>query len=652
MGSFNGDIGFGASGHYQYNCFNAKVDFNYAQSIENNSSTITDITGYVKRNYTGARPYNSSKIATIKIERLDGSNNWIEVITLSNSSSYNINTNNYYAFVSKKDTDNIVIPHKDDGNQKIRITFAVDGKLSSYYPKGTISQEFDLTYIPRQATLTGASNFNDEQNPLINYSNPAGNTVTSLQACISWTGGADIKYRDIDKLGTSYTFELTDDERNALRSACSNSNSLSVTFYVTTVIGSQTYYSTLARTMTIVNANPTFSDFDYLDDSSINAITENSQILVANKSQLRVTILESKKMIAKKGSTAKKYVISIDGKNEVIDYANDNVTSLIGSISASGTRRLEVRAFDSRNNSTLVYKDITVIPYVNPNIYIDATRLNNFEEETTIKVKGTYSKVPIDGIDKNTILDVKYRIRETGSEWGDLTSMTFTIDNEKGEYACKDVYVNLDNTKSFEIEIQVTDAFDTYTSKKSVDIGKPLFFISDNLECIGVNCVPPPNATPGSIHFENGHKITPQDERRIWTFTSDTYNFPLSNEFNDYPITAILGVGRGVSLKNGKVVIGDDIQIIKISACLFLEAVQDISYIWAFVSKNGSTTDNPSAILGGGSYFNTMVFSERLMFVNKNDEIGINISNPSYQTRTPTVRGGWAHSYITIEIVK
>ena len=28
--------------------------------------------------------------------------------------------------------------------------------------------------------------------------NPAGNTVTSLQACISWTGGADIKYRDIE----------------------------------------------------------------------------------------------------------------------------------------------------------------------------------------------------------------------------------------------------------------------------------------------------------------------------------------------------------------------------------------------------------------------------------------------------------------------
>ena len=68
-------------------------------------------------------------------------------------------------------------------------------------------------------------------------------------------------------------------------------------------------------------------------------------------------------MIAKKGSTAKKYVISIDGKNEVIDYANDNVTSLIGSISASGTRRLEVRAFDSRNNSTLIYIFASILAF-------------------------------------------------------------------------------------------------------------------------------------------------------------------------------------------------------------------------------------------------------------------------------------------------
>lgn len=648
MANFNGDIGYGKAGYYQNNCFNAKVDYEYTQDVANNKSTITTITGSIKRNYSGAVPQNTSKSAIIKIECLNDQGQWIVVTTLSNSNAYAINSNNYFTFVSGS---NIEIPHKNDGNQKIRITFTVDGKLSQFYPKGTVSREIDLTYIPRQANITSATNFNDEQNPQITFSNLGGFILNAYIGANRGTEYYVVARKKIPNTG-SYTFILTEEERNGLRNLC-DANSMPVNFQIATEInGVETYWSSLNKTFTIVNANPTFTDFDYLDDSSVINVTGNSQIIVANKSSLRINILGAKRMIAKKCASPSRYTVTIAGKNATIDYSDGDVTILIGPISTSGTQRLEVRAFDSRNNSTMAYKDITVIPYTNPNIYITADRLNKFEEETTISCKGTYSKVTIDGTDKNTISSVKYRIRETGVPWSSWTSMTFTVDTEKGEYTCSNVYKNLDNKKSFEIEVQVVDAFDTYTGLKIVDVGKPIFFISDNLRCVGVNCIPPPTATPGSIHFESGHKITPQDERRIWTFTSDTYNFPLSNEFNDYPITAILGVGRGVSLKNGKIIIGDDIQIIKISACLFLEAVQDISYIWAFVSKNGSTTDNPSAILGGGSYFNTMVFSERVMFVKKNDEIGITISNPSYQTRTPTVRGGWAHSYITIEIVK
>lgn len=505
MATFNGDIGYGASDYYQYNCFNAKVDFNYTQSIDNNSSTITDITGYIKRNYTGARPYNSSKIATIKIERLNDNNAWIEVTTLSNTSAYNINTNNYYNFVSGS---NIVIAHKSDGNQRIRITFTVNGQLNSYYPNGTISQEFDLTYTPRQATLTGASNFNDEQNPVINYSNPAGNAVTSLQACISWSGGA-IEYRDIPKTGTSYTFPFTIAEINSLYDASPNSSSMLVNFNLKTVIGNQTYYSALQRTFTIVNANPFFTDFSYKDtNSKVTEITGNNQILIANKSSLLVSVSSSQKMLTLKSATGSHYSTEVDGANRIMNFSGDNtVSSDCGTLRNAGSKRINVRAFDSRNNSTLVYKDITVIPYSNPNIYITAERLNKFEESTTISCKGSYSKVNINGEDKNVISDIKYRIRETCGDWGDLTPMTFTIDNEKGEYTCEDVYVNLDNKKSFEIEVQVSDAFDTYNSKNVVGIGKPIFFISDNLRCVGVNCIPPSNAKPGSVWFDNGDGV-------------------------------------------------------------------------------------------------------------------------------------------------
>ena len=71
------------------------------------------------------------------------------------------------------------------------------------------SDSWSLTSIPRQATITSAPNFNDEANPSITYSNPAGSAVTTLQACISLTGSTDdIAYRNITKTGTSYTFKI------------------------------------------------------------------------------------------------------------------------------------------------------------------------------------------------------------------------------------------------------------------------------------------------------------------------------------------------------------------------------------------------------------------------------------------------------------
>lgn len=404
-------------------------------------------------------------------------------------------------------TDTGTTGHNADGSKTINATSSI---WFSAWGKGiSVSGSATLPNIPRQATLTDASNFNDEQNPVINYSNPVGNAVTSLQACISWTGNADIPYRDISKTGSSYTFNLTFDERNALRNACSTSNSLTVMFYVTTVISGVTYYSTLQRTMTIVNANPNFTNFEYKDtNSKVTAVTGNNQILVANLSNLEAVISSTNKMILTKGATGNRYAFSIDGKNASANYSmTESVSVSLGAFGTAGTKRLEVRAFDSRNNSSMVYKDITVIPYSAPAIYITPERLNNFEEQTTIKVKGAYSKVTINSIDKNAISSIKYRIREVGGTWSALNTMTFTVDADKGEYTCEDVYVNLDNTKSFEIEVQVIDVFDTYTSSKPVGVGKPIFFISDNLQCVGVNCMPPADAKPGSIWFDNGDGV-------------------------------------------------------------------------------------------------------------------------------------------------
>ena len=99
----------------------------------------------------------------------------------------------------------LTVTHNSDGKKAISVSLATAIYTATVT---TNSGTWTLDDIPRQAIITSAQNFNDTQNPTIQYSNQAGSNVTSLQACISLTGSNDdIAYRNISMTGTSYTFE-------------------------------------------------------------------------------------------------------------------------------------------------------------------------------------------------------------------------------------------------------------------------------------------------------------------------------------------------------------------------------------------------------------------------------------------------------------
>lgn len=359
---------------------------------------------------------------------------------------------------------------------------------NSYHINGNSGGYLSAPRIPRQANITGATDFNDESNPTINYNNPAGNSVSELKAGIYDTAGnvCYVGYKDVNKTGSSFTFNLSEEERNNLRSAIPNSNSLRVRFYLRTSIGGNQYYSYVEKTMTIVNGNPTFSDFTYKDtNSNVTNVTGNDQILVKGLSTLQATISSNDKMVAKKKATAKNYVATIDNINKSADYSTNDLNINLGTITSSGTKRLNVRAYDSRNNSTLVYKDITVYDYDKPVINATVTRLNNFENQTTLKVSGTYSKLAIGDTDKNIVNTLQYRYREAGGSWSSWKSLTSTIAG--GSFNCNDVILSLDNTKAFEFEIQAIDNLQTSTMSLNLDIGQAIFFISSNKKACYIN---------------------------------------------------------------------------------------------------------------------------------------------------------------------
>ena len=152
------------------------------------------------------------------------------------------------------------ITHDDDGTKSVQLGFA----MSNGAPAGSAKDAFTvsrtnatvtLTTIPRKANLLTAQNFTDLDNPTITYENPAGNSVSKLEAGIFNTAGSVnyVPYREVNKTGSlSYTFNLTNEEKAALRQACT-SDSMGVRFYLYSKVGSSEFWTYLEKTFTLVN---------------------------------------------------------------------------------------------------------------------------------------------------------------------------------------------------------------------------------------------------------------------------------------------------------------------------------------------------------------------------------------------------------------
>ena len=364
------------------------------------------------------------------------------------------------------------IYHDGAGNK----SFSASAEAGIYYVAVNCrgSGSWSLPSIPRQANITSAPDFNDEANPTINYSNPAGNNVSSLQACISLTGATDdIKYRDISKTGSSYTFNLTTAERNVLRNACTTSNSRKVQFFIKTVIGGNTFHSNIEKTLSIINGNPTFtsSNISYKDNNSVTtAVTENNQYLVQNLSSLLVTITSA---TALKGASISKYESTINGVKKTITSAG-NID--YGVINSGSNLTLSVKVTDSRGNTTTATKTVTFLAWSLPTALISLKRKNNYENETYLKVDGSYSSVN----SKNS-LTIQYQYKKTTES--SYSSLTTLSDNVQ-------VTMTKDKESAWDFKIVLKDKFGTTTYNVVLPKGRFILFVDTKKLSVGINCFP------------------------------------------------------------------------------------------------------------------------------------------------------------------
>lgn len=395
----------------------------------------------------------------------------------------------------------ITATHKSDGTLSgySKAVFTKN-KSNSYIPptSNVSTTNTALTSIPRQATINSASNFNDEGNPTITYTNGAGNSVTTLQACIGLTttevtnNNPTVAWRNLSKTGTSYTFSLTDAERTALRNAMASQNSRNLWFYVKTILNGTTYYSYKTATITIVNANPTIDTIDYSDTNSTTTdLTNDDKVIIQNASTLQFQMYD---VVALKGASLSSLSVNINGNVQTTAYGGTAIASTTynyGVVDVSEDTTAVLTITDTRGNSTSYNVPLTIWEHTQPSAIINVSRNSNFYTQSNIKVDARYSD--LDGL--NTIT-IEYRIKKTDDvSWGAWVSLN---DNE-------DTSFNADNLYAWDVQVHVEDALEseiTYTINKALDVGIPIVFYDVVKRSVGINCLPVNDAS-----FEVNDKV-------------------------------------------------------------------------------------------------------------------------------------------------
>ncbi|MDR1364518.1 MAG: DUF859 family phage minor structural protein [Oscillospiraceae bacterium] len=451
----------------QYVKYNISVTQN-SQNISENYSNVT-VSVYFYRTNSGYKTYGTGNVWC----KINGTQ-----YSASISSSQKI-TNSGITLFSKT----LDVTHNSDGSKTLICSawISIDTPLSS--SEQSYSQT--LSTIPRSATFSDATNFNDTENPKIYFNNPGG-----FKLCLKMEAGGDVELimRDNIYPSSPCTFSLTTAERNSLLQLASNSNTLSVRFTVGTYLtGTAGDWSYGDRTMTVTNAYSGFtsSQLSYQDtNSSIVAITGDNQQIVRNQSNLQISFTSA---TSKKYATISSYQITFNGSTTT---KTSSGSISYGTVNSGSNLSVSIKAIDSKGNSTTAIKTITFLDWITPTATIIANRKNNFEAETYLKVSVLISSVN----GKNSLQILQYRNKKSydssyGS-WTDLPNNT-------------QITISIDSTVAWNFQIQLSDKFGSNSYSFTIAKGQPIMFFDTDKISVGVNTFPDRNNFFQALNIES-----------------------------------------------------------------------------------------------------------------------------------------------------
>lgn len=385
----------------------------------------------------------------------------------------------YYSDVSSNDEIKNKLSHNLDGTKSIQIYsedfgfslshYDNDGgmRISSTFSTDNINIVIDLPEYTRATVINTANNFDDMSNAEFSYTVPVSHTksnVTSIEACLSLDGvNAFIPYRAIPLTSSTYTFELTEEQRELFRNTITTNNTAPI-YYITKTVCSNgtdsiTTYGVAERIIAIAGCNPQLSPAVKDINTRTLALTGNENTFVKYFSDAEFYT----------GATAGKYAVIV---NQYVTNGAKTVENLTsGVIEGVESNTFYFGVTDSRQITTRDFIVVDFIPYVKLTASIASAKLNT-DGVLTFTVTGNYYKGSFGA--KDNSLEFEYSIREENGDvsWNIITPKVKYSGNT---YTIEHSITGLDYMKKYTITANVIDELMSVQTSPKVVTSIPVF---------------------------------------------------------------------------------------------------------------------------------------------------------------------------------
>ncbi len=312
------------------------------------------------------------------------------------------------------------VNHNNDGSSP---TKSVKTEWSATFGGGgTSTASIVMPKINRLATITSATDFTDEENPIIKFNNPAGFSVYPYLNF--YDDNNELVYqliRNSVSATSPYEWNITTEERNALWLATNKQKKYTVTVGVdtynnTTKLG----YDSKPQIMSYVNAEPTQSTtfteqnqkvIDVLNSSSANTLIQNASVV-----KLETTPTMKKK------STVEKVLFEHNNISIPADPSSYNYSFV------AKNSKFKVTVIDSRGYSVSTEYTKDVIEYLPINIdNFSFKRENPTSSNIKLNAQISYKQTSFNSV--NNAPTIAWKMAVDG-QLNTLTADDYVVDSE------------------------------------------------------------------------------------------------------------------------------------------------------------------------------------------------------------------------------